>query len=375
MHLKEARLDRAADRNAFLRLPFSLYRGDPCFVPPLFSERRRFFDPSNPLFAFTEARYFLLCDDQGRPIGRISAHINRRHNDFTGERTGFFGFFECIPSPDAAARLFAAAEDDLRARGMTTIRGPFNFSTNEECGFLAEGFDRPPAVMMPYNPPAYPAWAEALGYRLARRLLGFEIRSGGEVPARMARLSEPLRKRMGVTIRSIDPARFEAEVATVFALYNRIWEANWGFVPMTEEEFRYAAAEIRTVADPGLVLLAEKDGEAVGFAFTLPDINAVLQRMRGRILPFGWIWFMARRRLVRRVRILMLGVLPAYRRKGLDTLLYHETAQRCIARGYHDGEASWILEDNQSMRRPMERAGGTISKVYHLYEKALCASS
>ncbi len=375
MRLTEVRLDRRRDLGEFLRLPLTLYRGDPNFVPPLALERRRFFSPANPLFDFTEARFYLLRDDRGRPIGRISAHVNRRHNDFTGERTGFFGFFECVPRLAAAARLLEAAETDLRARGMTAVRGPFNFSTNEECGFLAEGFDRPPALMMPYTQPCYLDFMRELGYRCVRRLLAFEITSGGRVPERMDRFNRRLRERLQVTVRPVDPARFDEEAAQVFGLYNRIWESNWGFVPMTEAEFRYAAAELRPIADPGLVLLAERDGEAVGFALTLPDINAVLRRMRGRVWPFGWFWFLARRRLVRRVRILMLGVLPAFRGRGLDTLLYQETARRCIERGYYDGEASWILEDNAAMRRPMERAGARVSKIYHLYEKPLCASS
>ncbi len=375
MHVTEARLDRARDRDAFLRLPLDLYRGNPCYVPPLFSERRRFFSADNPLFAFTAARYYLLRSAAGRVVGRISAHINRRHNEFTGEKAGFFGFFECIPDQAAAEALIAAAEGDLRARGMTVIRGPFNFSTNEECGFLAQGFDRLPAVMMPYTQPFYIDFMNTAGYRCARKLLALEIASGGVVPERMARFNQRLQARLGVRIRPLDLSRFEAETAAVFRLYNRIWEANWGFVPMTEEEFRYAASELKPFADPGLILLAEKDGEPVGFVFTLPDINIVLRRMRGRIWPDGWVWMLLRRLLIRRVRILMLGVTAAYRRTGLDSLLYFEMARRCIARGYNDGEASWILEDNLAMRRAMERAGGRVSKVYHLYEKSLCASS
>jgi GNAT superfamily N-acetyltransferase len=364
------------DLKDFIRFPVSLYKNDPFFVPPLVHERLNFFSDRNPLFAFTEVQYFVARDprfhgNRGNVVGRVTAHVNRRHNEFTGERTGFFGFFECIENAEVASLLMAAAEAWLRERGMVTARGPFNFSTNEECGFLAEGFDRSPSIMMTYTRPYYLDMMEALGYRSARNLLAYETAYPEGIPPHLTRVADRIRERTGVSLRPLDTKNFDRDVAVAFGVYNAAWERNWGFVPMTEDEFRFQAKDLKSVIDPSIVLLAEKNGSAVGFSLALMDYNVVFKKMNGGFFPFGIFHFLLGRRSIHHVRVLALGVLPEYRGKGVDTLLYHDSIRNGIAIGIKTSEMSWVLEENDLMRRALERMGGVVTKVYRIYEKVL----
>jgi GNAT superfamily N-acetyltransferase len=360
------------EMQAFIRLPLRLYAGDPLYVPHLLSERKEFFDTAkNPLFEFTEAKYFLALDEAGKPVGRISAHVNRRHNDYWEEKAGFFGFFECVERPEAAQQLFGAAEQWLAAQGMTVVRGPFNFSTNEECGLLVEGFDYPPALMMPYNPPYYADLISALGYRRAKDLLAYYHDSRGETPAYLSRFSARVQARLPITVRTLDRSRFEEEVRTAFGVYNQAWAANWGFVPMTEAEFAYMARALKPIVDPSLVLIAEVEGKPVGFSVALPDYNPVLKSMNGRLFPFGIFRFLLGRRRLSSLRVITMGVVEEHRRRGVDILLIYHTFRNGIARGLPRGEFSWVLEDNVMLVRALERMGAERRKTYRIYEKEL----
>ena len=359
------------DLDAFIRFPLRLYRGDAFFVPPLLYERRKFFRPSNPIFQFTEVTYFLARDENGDVVGRATAHINRRHNEHAAEKTGFFGFFESVEDQAVASALMRSAEDVLRRRGMSVIRGPFNFSTNEECGFLVQGFDRSPALMMPYTKPYYPDFMTRLGYRKAKDLLAYEYTYDGNIPNFLSRLSLRVRKRKQIVIRSINMGRFEEDVATIFRIYNAAWSRNWGFIPVTEDEFRYTAKDLKPIIDPSVVLIAEKEGKPVAFSVSLPDYNVLLKKMHGRLLPFGFLHWLFGRKTIGRVRTLLLGVDTEHRLSGIEALLIHDTFERGVSKGYLTGDLSWILEDNVMMRRPLERMGAQIGKVYRIYEKAL----
>jgi GNAT superfamily N-acetyltransferase len=359
------------EMDAFIRFPLGHYSRDRFFVPHLVYERKKFFSRSNPIFKFTEVVYFLARDEKGKVLGRITAHVNERHNRHAGEKTGFFGFFECIEDLAAASALMTAAEKALRARGMKVIRGPFNFSTNEECGLLVQGFDRPPSLMMPYTKPYYPDLMTRLGYSRAKDLLAYEYEYQGSIPDHLVRFSRRIRERKQIVIRSINMQRFVEDVETIFRIYNDAWSRNWGFVPVTEEEFRAAAKDLRSIVDPSIVLIAEKEGRPVGFSVTLPDYNVLLKRMNGRLFPFGFLHLLFGRKSIRRVRTLLLGVVAEYRLSGIDALLIYDTFEKGLSRGYRAGEMSWILEDNVLMRRPVERMGAAIGKVYRIYEKAL----
>jgi len=354
----------------FIRYPLALYADAPLFVPHLLSERKRFFGPSNPLFAFTEVCYLLARDDSGRLVGRTSAHVNRRHNQYWDDRTGFFGFFECERDAGVARALLAGAEDWLRARGMDAVRGPLNFSTNEECGFLAEGFDRPPSFMMPYTKPYYPDLMAECGYRGAMDLVAYEYDRQGAIPERVARYADRA-ARAGAVVRPVDMRRFEADVRAAFTVYNDAWARNWGFVPMSEPQFAHMARELKSIVEPSFALIAEVDGRPVGFLLALPDYNTVLKRMNGRLWPLGIFRFLLARRRMHRVRVLTMGVVPELRRRGIEMALIYQMFRNGYERGYDEGEFSWVLEDNVLMRRVLERFGARATKTYRIFEKAL----
>jgi len=360
-----------SDLKTFIRCPLDLNRNVPQFVPHLLRERKKFFSPSNPIFEFTDVAYFLVRDARGAVAGRVTAHINHRANAATPEKRGYFGFFECTPDIEAASALMQAGEEWLRNRGMAVVQGPFNFSTNEECGFLAQGFDRPPVFMMPYTPPYYLDLMVQLGYAPAKDLLTYEHAHRGRIPEYLVQYCRRVQQRNQVTVRSLDMRRFEEEVTAAFKIYNAAWEENWGFVPMTEAEFDYAAHEFKPIIEPSLVLVAEKEGRMVGVSLSLPDYNVVLRKMKGRLFPFGFLHFLFGRRSIRHIRVILLGVLREYRRSGIDLLLIENTFRNAMAKGYLSGDLSWILEDNRLMRRALERMGATVSKVHRIYEKKL----
>ncbi len=369
IHVQSVASRREMDE--FIKWPMRLYRNDPFFVPPLLVERKEFFGPKNPLFTFTEVAYFLAKGEQGRTVGRVTAHINRRHNDFAGERAGFFGFFECVEDPAVAAALMSAAEVWLRERHMSVIRGPFNFSTNEECGFLAEGFDSLPALMMPYTPRYYLDFMESLGYHRAKDLLAYNYASIGRIPDYLVRFADRAREKTQVTVRPLDMRRFNEEVERIFDVYNHAWEKNWGFIPMTAEEFRFTAKGLRQIIDPDLAVVAEKEGRAVGFSLGLPDFNPIFKKMNGRLFPFGLLRFLLGRRSIRRVRIITLGVIEEFRHSGVETLLIYHTFKNGLPKGYDSCEMSWVLEDNHMARRMFERVGAKPYKSYRIFEKPL----
>jgi GNAT superfamily N-acetyltransferase len=354
----------------FIRFPLDHYAGDPLYVPHLISERRRFFSARNPLFEFTEAAYF-LARLEGRLVGRVSAHISSRQNERTAEPTGCFGFYEAVDDPAVARVLMESVEGWLAERGSRVVLGPLNFSTNEECGFLAEGFDRSPAIMMPYTKPYYLDQMADLGYGKARDLVSYRLESDGTIPEHLARFSRRAEERFGVRVRSLDMRRFEDEVRVAFDVYNRAWADNWGYVPMTDGQFRYMAEELKPVVVPDLALIAELDREVVGFSLALPDLAPVFRKMKGRLLPFGIFHFLFGRRHVHAVRVLTTGVVEEHRRKGVDVLLIHRTFANGFRLGYFAGEFGWILEDNLLMRRTLDRMGARVDKTYRIFEKRL----
>lgn len=358
-----------ADRRAFLDFPYRLHRGSPFWVPPLRMAERDLSDPrKNPFFAHAEVAHFLARRD-GRVVGRIAAVENRRHNEFHGDRVGFFGRFDVEPDPEAATALVAAARAWVAARGLAALRGPVSYSTNDVVGVLVEGFDRRPRIQMPWNRPDYDALLRGAGLAPVKDLVAYWIPAGGELSARVGRISARTLERGGVRLRRIDLKRFPAEVETLLALYNRCWERNWGFVPMTEAEFRHAAKDMRLLVDPRIFLIAETaDGAPVGFVGSLPDVNEALVGLDGRLFPFGLFRLLARRKRIRGTRVMLLGVVPEHRGRGLDAALMHEVLKAGGEAGYAGGEGSWVLEDNVRMRNGLEALGGHVESRYRLYE-------
>jgi GNAT superfamily N-acetyltransferase len=350
----------------FLNLPFKLYTDDPYWVPPLLREIREQFSHKNPFFRHAEVIPFIARRD-GEVVARIVAIKNDAHIDFTGEKAGFFGFFECINDPSVCNALIERVKEWLRDKGLHTMRGPMNFSTNEECGLLIDGFDEPPMIMMPYNHPYYKTLLEGCGLRKAKDLFAYIIDIPERLPEKIYRVAEVAR-RNGLRARPIDMGRFREELAAFKRIYNSAWQENWGFVPMTDEEIEYMAGRLKQIIIPELTLIAEHGDEPVGFMMILPDINYVLKRLNGRLFPFGIFKALWYSRGIRDVRLLLLGIKEGFRRRGVDALLFTEAFRHGSRRGYRRVEFSWILEDNYPVQNLIRMVDGRLYKRYRIYE-------
>jgi GNAT superfamily N-acetyltransferase len=363
------------DLTSFIKLPFRLHR-DSLWVPPLIYERRQFLDrQKNPFFQHADAEYF-LAERDGEVVGRVTAQVDRRWDEFQGGSDGMFGFFECEKSQETAAALVEAAGGWLRDRGRTRMLGPMDFTTNDECGLLVEGFDVEPMILEPWHPPYYRELLEGLGMTKAMDLLMWklamgQLKHGDQFHEFIHQAAERSRTEHGVTIRQMRKRDLEAEISRFMEVYNEAWGRNWGFVPITEEEVRFQARNLKPILMEEWTMIAERDGEVVGAALTLPDVNQVLARMGGRLLPFGWWHFMRRRRYIDRVRVLALGVKPSYQHTGVAAALFVRHIEVAPRVGMPWGDQGWILEVNEPMNRAMEGMGGEIVKRYRLYERPL----
>jgi GNAT superfamily N-acetyltransferase len=356
----------------FLDLQRGLYRHDPHYVPPLTCIDRASVDRRrNPFFQHAEVELF-VARRGGTPVGRISATRDRLHDEFHGDRVGFFGHFEAADEA-AAHALLAHARAWLRARGATTMRGPVDLSTNYRCGLLVEGEPGPPFVMMPHNPATYADWLVSFGLAKARDLLALHMHEDTLDVRRLERMVDRVRDRAGVVERRIRPDRLADEIGVLWELYNRIWERNWGFVPMTEAEFRHEAGTLKPVLRPELTVVLERDGDAVGFLIGVPDTNLAVRACNGRLLPLGWLSFARTLRRVRRFRVITLGILPEHRGSGLDAVLMYAAIRGGLDSHFNECEASWVLEDNVAMLRPLVAAGARAYRRYRIYEQALAA--
>jgi GNAT superfamily N-acetyltransferase len=364
------------ERAAFLRLPWRLYRGERNWVAPLRFERKQFLDPRrNPFFEHAEVRLFLAWRD-AKPVGRISAHVDRHLNEFHDNRWGLFGFFECEDDPVAARALLDAAEGWLRGRGRDRMVGPMDFTTNDECGLLIEGHERTPTILTPWQHPYYQRLLEHDGELVkAMDLLMWELRIQGrdKVDPRIWRLADQVEARHGIVCRRFRKNDLDAEVTRFLEVYNASFERNWGFVPLTETEVRHYAKQLKPVLDENWAYVAERrdTGEVVGAALTLPDYNQVLQRLNGRLLPFGWVTALRARRRIDRVRVFALGVKPDYQHTGIAARFYQMHFDAAERTQQTSGELGWVLENNRLMNRAIERMGANVVRRYRLYERSL----
>jgi GNAT superfamily N-acetyltransferase len=363
------------DLDAFIELPFRLHRGTP-WVPPLVFERRDFLNrEKNPFFEHADAEYF-LAERDGNVVGRITAHVDERWTQFQGGNDGMFGFFETENDPEVARALLDTAKGWLRERGRERMLGPMDFTTNDECGILIEGFDLDPMVLEPWHPPYYRQILEGLGMTKTMDLLMWELylgklKQGDRFHDFIHEAARKAEAEHGVRVRHMRKRDLEAEVSRFMDVYNAAWGPNWGFVPITEEEVRFQVKNLKPILDENWAMIAEREGEVVGAALTLPDINQVLAKMNGRLFPFGWWHFLTGRSKIDKVRVFALGVKPEYQHFGVAAALFvrHvEVAARVRQKG---GEMGWILEVNEPMNRAMEGMGGSIVKRYRLYESPL----
>jgi GNAT superfamily N-acetyltransferase len=365
------------DLKRFVKVPFHLHRDRPQWVPPLIFERMEFLDRGkNPYFRHAEAEYF-LAERVGRPVGRITAQVDRRWDEYQGAGDAMFGFFEAEDDPETAAALLDAARDWARERGRDRIVGPMDFTTNDELGILIEGHELEPFILEPWHPPYYSELLEGQGFGktidlLIWRLVMGELKEGVRFDASIHASARKALEEEGVTIRNMRKRQMAAEVRSFMDVYNEAWGDNWGFVPVTDEEAEFQAKNLKQVIEEEWTFMAEKDGEVIGAALTLPDINQVLARMNGRLLPFGWLRFLAGRRKIDRVRVFALGVKHAYRHTGVAAGLYLRHIENAARPGAIKwGEMGWILETNEPMNRAMEGMGGSVVKRYRVFESAL----
>lgn len=365
------------DWDDFFGFPWTIYRGNPHWVPPLRSAVRELLDVNiNPFFRHAFL-FPILALKNGKTVGRIAGIIDESHNRFHQERVCFFGFFESQNDPEIARRLLNEVQTWAKSRGMVTLRGPVNPSTNHECGLLVNGFDDRPAVMMTYNPRYYAELLEGAGLVKAKDLYAYKLVHGTRFSERILAQAERMKEKSSVRFRPLKMANFEREIGTILDIYNTAWEKNWGFVPMNPDEFRYTARQMKPILDPRLALLAEVAGEPAAFSLALPDVHMALDSdWDGRMLPFGWariLWNIKGpgRRKIRRLRVVTLGIKAKYQALGLGPMFYTEYLKTGPALGYHTGEASWILEDNTPMNRALGLMGAERYKTYRIYERPI----
>ena len=377
MTVQISRVATRGDLRRFVGFPWQLYdaKQHPQWVPPL---RMAVYDAldvkKNPFYRDADRELFVAVRD-GRIVGRIAAIENRAHNAFHGDRVGFWGFFECIDDQAVADALFDSAAGWLSARGLTSMRGPMNPSTNYECGLLVDGFENRPTFMTAWNPPYYDALCAGAGLERAKDLLGFwfpATEPGYELPDFVRKQAERALEKGRITFRDLDPKHFDREVAACWEIYNDAWERNWGFVPMSRAEFEHMAKDMKQLLWPQLAFMASVDGVPAGFMLALPDYNEVLIRNRsGRLLPFGLVRMLWGKRTIRTARVMALGVKGSFRSRSILALFTHEVMRRGLAMGKIGAEASWLLEDNQLIVKPMRAMGARERMRWRVYERGV----
>jgi GNAT superfamily N-acetyltransferase len=361
------------DLNAFISLPERLYSNEPNWVAPLRFERRQFLDRTkNPYFQHARAEYF-LAERDGRVVGRITAQVDALLQEVQHSRGGQFGFFECERDPEAAGALVDAAARWLAAQGCDAMVGPQDFTMNDECGLLIEGHDRTPIVGTGWHHTYYRELLEGAGLRKAMDLFMWElyIQNRDKVLPVIWELADRLEPEHGITIRHASKRDLKAEMRRFIEIYNVAWEHNWGYSPLTEAEIAHAAKTLKPILDEHWMMFAEKDGEAIGVAVTVPDFNQVLHRLDGRLLPLGWLTALRARRHIDRVRVGFLGVKPEWQHAGVAAGLYKEHFDMAEVTPQTWGEMGWILETNDPMNRAMEGMGGRIARRYRMFERTL----
>ena len=362
------------DLGLFIDFPHELYKNDRNYVPELFIAQQDMLTPGkHPFHEHSKLQLFLAYEGT-KIVGRIAAIQNNNHNGTYGLTDGFFGFFDTINDQETVKLLVETAEHWLRERGLTSMIGPVNFSTNDICALLIDGFDGPPVAMMPYNAPYYLDLLENAGFGKKVDLRAYKF-TAGTYNDRSLKLTTAIQERLKrnrIIIRKIDMKNFKTEVKAVREVYNKAWDSNLGFVPMTEKEFDYLAKDLKLVLDPDFCLVAEQDGKLVGFSLSIPDINQILIKIkRGRLFPFGLLKLLLLRRKIKGLRIMALGVIDGYRKMGIEACLYGLTIKAFQEKKLEYAEASWTLEHNDLVNKAIEHINGIPYRKYRILEKAI----
>jgi hypothetical protein len=356
----------------FIDLPWRIYADTPRWVPPLKKDVRHLLDSrSHPFWEFSE-RVLFLARRGSEAVGRIAGIIDRRNNQFHDEEMGIWGFFECVDDAEVAETLFSSVETWVRHKGMTFMRGPLNPSANYEAGLLVQGFDDPPVLLMTYNPPYYSRLVESCGFAKEKDLFAFRIDGGYRLPEWMDRLAGRIARKKGIHIRPYRPKDEDAEFDRIREIYNDAWSANWGFVPLTDEEMRGIQKSVRSFADPDLTFFIDYEDEPAAVCVIFPDINPLLKRLNGRIGLLGLLKARLYSREINGLRLLMFGVKEQYRQLGVPMLAFHHIFEVVRKKGkYEYMEMGWTLEDNEAINSLIEEAGGRRCKKFRLFRKSL----
>lgn len=360
------------EKKNFLHFPYHHYEEDTYWVPPLLMDQKKLLNKKkNPFYNQGEIVQF-LAERNGIPSGRLAAIIDHRYNEYHNTRTGFFGFYESIDSQDTTDLLFRVAFDWLRDQGMKNVLGPANPGMMDEIGILVEGFESYPYILMPWNKPYYDSLLKGVGFSKATDLYAYEVTQDSVNRERMHRAVEIVKKRMpDLHIRELNMRNLKSELVHIRHIFNESWKDNWGFVPITEEEFEAVASDLKMIVDTKVAHIAELNGRPVAFSIALPDYNQVFRQMDGTLFPTGIFKLLYHRRNINRIRTALMGVLPEYRGRGIDALLHQKAIQNGKEVGYYASELSWILESNVEMIRVAERIGGYKSKTYRMYQMDL----
>lgn len=359
----------------FVYLPETLYKDDANWTPPLWAAEEKLLDRNkHPFHKHAKVEYF-LANVSGKPVGRIAAIRNYQYDDYHETKGGFWGFFETVNDVSVARALLSAAEEWLKKEGAEFSQGPFNFSTNETCGMLVEGFERPAYFLMTYNPQYYNTLVDACGYKKVMDLLAFRFTKQTLDTFDFAPLKAQFKERIknsGITIRHLT-ANLKREIPMLHEIYNDAWADNWGFVPMTLEEVENMAQELKPIIKffPHLTLVMEREGKPIAFSIASPDLNVLIKKINGRLFPMGWLKFLTGLKKLSTYRVIALGIRREYQRLGLGTALYGTYLKIATKINFTEAEFSWILETNRPMLAPIERLGATPYKRYRIYGKPL----
>ncbi len=370
-------VETESDKNKFIEFPYQFYKNnnDRNWVEPLrFDVKNNLNEKKNPFYQHSKLKLWIAKKD-GKIAGRIAGIINDNHNKFHNDKVGFFGFFECINDKKISKQLFDKAMEFSKENGMDTLRGPMNPSTNDECGLLIDGFDKPPVMLMTYNPEYYIKLYEDYGFEKAKDLLALwidrDVIKNEQMMSKLKRISEMILKKENLTIRKVNLKDFKNEVQRVREVFNDAWEMNWGFVPMTEEEFNFIAGNLKLAVDPMYVEFAEIDGKTVGFSLALPDVNQAIKGLNGKLFPTGVFKFLMNKKKINQLRVIIMGIKKDYQKKGIDAIFYRDIIRDANSRGIKGAEISWVLEDNYAMKQTAEKLGAKVYKTYRIYDKKI----
>ncbi|MEZ4690522.1 MAG: N-acetyltransferase [Ignavibacteria bacterium] len=365
-------VETESDKKKFIDFPYDFYKNNEYWVEPLrFDVKNNLDEKKNPLYTHSKLKMW-VARKSGNIVGRIAGIINDNHNKFHEDKTGFFGFFECINDQKVANKLFEKAVQFSKENGMDNLRGPVNPSINDECGLLIDSFDKPPVMLMPYNPEYYSGLLESFGFKKAKDLhalwISKDVVNNEPMMKKLDRISDMILKKENLTVRKVNMKDFTNEVLRIMEVFNDAWEKNWGFVPMTKEEFMFVAANLKLAVEPAYVEFAEIDGKTVGFSLALPDINQAIKGLNGKLFPFGVFKFLLNKKKIDRLRVIIMGVKKDYQKKGIDAIFYRNIIREANKRGIKGAEISWVLEDNYAMKQTAEKLGAKVYKTYRMYD-------